>query len=68
VKKSATFFRRLFHAAGEIIKKMLPQATFIDFHGCAVSTGLPFLSYLVLFSFFVRRERAVENISRQDRL
>jgi hypothetical protein len=34
VKKSATFFRRLFQAAVEIIKKISPKASSVDFHGC----------------------------------
>ena len=34
VEKSERVLRRLFQAVVEIIKKKLPQATLIDFHGC----------------------------------
>jgi hypothetical protein len=48
VKKSATFFRRLFQAAVEIIKRISPKAFLFDFHGCgSFHRPLPF--FLVLF-------------------
>jgi hypothetical protein len=49
VKKAATFFRRLFQAAVEIIKRISPKASLLDFHGCG-SFHRPLLSFfLVLF-------------------
>src|SRR2546427_2485559 len=52
VKKLAPFLRRLFQAAVEIIKKKLPKATFLDFHGCGSFHRPPlpnFSFFLVLF-------------------
>ena len=40
-KSRSRFCAGFFQAAVEIIKQKLPKATLIDFHGCAVSTGLP---------------------------
>jgi len=54
VEKPERFLRRLFQAAVEIIKKKSPKATFFDFHGCSSFHRLPFLSFLLLFSFFVK--------------
>ena len=34
VKKLQRLFAQLFQAAVEIIKKILPKVTLIDFHGC----------------------------------
>jgi hypothetical protein len=51
-EKAGAFLRRLFQAAVEIINKKMPQATLLISTAAAVSTGLPFLSFLVLFSFF----------------
>src|SRR5439155_16780467 len=50
-KSRSGFCAGFFQAAVEIIKKKLPKATFIDFHGCAVSTGLP-LPTVLSFCFF----------------
>jgi hypothetical protein len=50
----------------EIIKKKLPKATFVDFHGCgsyseigitAVSTGFPFRRFLSFCFFFFLCEK-----------
>jgi isopentenyl phosphate kinase len=49
VKKSATFFRRLFQAAVEIIKKISPKASLFDFHGCGSFHRPPLSFFLVLF-------------------
>jgi len=50
-KAGAVFAQAFFQAAGEIIKQKLPKATLIDFHGCAVSTGLPFRWFFLFASF-----------------
>jgi len=52
VKKAGSgFCAGFFQAAVEIIKQKLPKATLIDFHGCAVSTGLPFRRFFLFASF-----------------
>jgi len=68
VEKSERFVRRLFQAAVEIIKRKSPKATFPISTAAAVSTGLCFLSFLLLFSFFVFPFEGCGKISRQDRL
>ncbi len=74
VKKLAPFLRRLFQAAVEIIKKKLPKATFLDFHGCGSFHRPPLPNFSLLFflfgsfSFFVEIEAPTKNNSRHDRL
>jgi hypothetical protein len=51
-KSRSGFCAGFFQAAVEIIKHKLPKATFVDFHGCAVSTGLPLPTVLSFCSFF----------------
>jgi hypothetical protein len=56
VKKAKRFLRRLFQAAVEIIKKKSAKPPLSISTAAAVSTGPSgFLSFLVLFSFFVER-------------
>jgi len=54
VGKPERFWRRLFQAAVEIIKRKLPKASFVDFHGCASFHRLPlffFGSFFFLSEF-----------------
>jgi len=56
--KAGAVLRRLFQAAVEIIKKIVPQASFVDFHSCG---SFHRFSFLVLFSFSLERISLVEN-------
>jgi hypothetical protein len=52
VGKPERFLRRLFQAAVEIIKKILPQASFVDFHSCGSFHRLFFFFFGSFFFFF----------------
>jgi hypothetical protein len=72
VKKPERFVRRLFQAAVVIHQEEVAEGHLCRIStAAAVSTGLPFrtfLSFLVLFSFFVKIRHDPPKISRQDRL
>jgi hypothetical protein len=65
VKKPKRSWRRLFQAAVEIIKKMLPKATLIDFLNCGSFHRLPLPNRFFLFapfSFFVKKSGSTRQI------
>jgi hypothetical protein len=47
VEKPAPFLRWLFQAAVGIIKKMLPKASFFDFHSCGSFHSAPRARFFV---------------------
>lgn len=51
VEKPERFLRRLFQAGVEIIKKKLPEASFVDFHSCGSFHRFSF-SFWFFFFFF----------------
>jgi len=50
-EKAAAFCARLFQAGVKIVKKMLPEATLIDFHTCGSFHKPPFRTFLSLQKF-----------------
>ena len=63
VKKPQRFLRRLFQAAcGNHQERSAEGDRFSISTAVAVSTGLPFLSFLVLFSFFVGKQECEEGM------
>ncbi len=61
VGKPERFLRRLFQAAVEIIKKKLPEASFVDFHSCGSFHRLFFYFFGSFFFFFLNGVSLVEN-------
>jgi len=59
VKKPKRFLRRLFQATVEIIKRMMPQATLIDFHQVRqFSQACPFRNFLSFWVLFLSLPKA----------
>jgi hypothetical protein len=61
---------RVFQAAEEIIKKMAPKATLVDFLGCGSFHKRPLPQFFLFgsFSFFVQIRLRWRNNSLHDRL